>query len=264
MPTSLAITAFTAALVYNERFRSMAAGVKMLWERATGRQISDIPVGWVMGVYAGLMVSLVVLTEAVRRIIARRRAAKDFANAQLSKSDEEKSRYITDALKGLVSEHQKLSAEQRKLKNLGQTITEALRSDDLLFEYVYDLRKEAIFKYVLEDARVPDKLHGPVFDELLMAVERERMQAELIDLADLAGDEKAGERREKFREMLTGNKIFRKICDSLFARDAAGGYLDAGRAERIFRPLKSRRKEMVGEALLAGLRSDYDEVTKRK
>ncbi len=259
MPTTLGIAAFGGAMLYNDKFRALARGIQYVLgslERFTHRPAPAIPVTWVEGVFAGAMAALIITTEIVRRVVARRRAAKDFAAAQLSKSDGEKSRYITEALKKLVSDYTHLESAQRKLRTLGSAITDALRADDTLFEYVFDLRRAPIFRYILADAKIPDKLHGPVFDELLSTVERERIQGILgREFADIAGSDSA--RRAKFGSLYSSDSVFMKICDSLFATNIGGDYVDGGRAERVFKPVKNHRKEVVGEELLAGLRSDY-------
>lgn len=247
------IGVFSGALAYADGYKEMAIGAKKLAEIVSGRQIADIPTMWAVGVYSAVMASLFAVSLLVKRSIERRMAERAFKRAQRSDEDREKMGYVFKKLSEIVLNYAKTEDQKSQIR-------QAMRTDEKLFISMYELRKDAIFDDILEDARVPQKLRGIISQVMIPGLELELMQKRLTRFADLIYEPK---RLAIFGKTYEEDPVFRIICGEVFRRNISDDYVDPSRARALFRAIENSKRENVGEPLLKALQQDYDDTIRK-
>jgi len=248
------IGAFSGALVYADGFKEMAFGAKKLAEIVSGKQIADIPTAWAVGVYSAVMATLFTVSLLIKRSMERRKAERAFKRAQRSGEDKEKMNYVFKKLSEIVLNYTKTEDQKSQIR-------QAMRTDEALFINMYELRKDAIFDDILEDARVPQKLRGIISQVMIPGLELELMEKRLRKFADLIYEPK---RLAIFEKTYEEDQVFRIICDEIFKKNLANDYVHPARARAIFSPIENGKRENVGEPLLKALEDDYAIVSSKK
>ncbi len=251
------IGAFTGALVYTNQFRDLSIGAKKIFEYVSGRQIADIPNAWAIGVYSGVMASIVIIGTLITRSRARRMAEKARIRSERSDADKAKEAYVIRKLSQIT-----LDPKNAKSEDQISQIRHELKSDEAFFAAMYYLRKDSVFKDILEDARVSEKVRGMIRSVLLPRTELEIMQRKLKRFADIVYSPR--ERANLFRKMYDDDAAFRLISDELFFRNMSGDLVNGIRARDVFSYVENNNQENVGEPLLKALQQDYDDIISTK
>jgi len=249
------IGAFTGALVYTNQFRDLAIGAKKIFEYASGRSIADIPNAWTIGVYSGVMASIVIIGTLVTRARARRMAERARIRAERSDADKAKMEFVLRKLSQIMLKNAKAEDQISQIR-------QELRSDEAFFAAMYFLRKDSVFDDILEEARVSDKLRGMIRSVLLPRTELEIMQRKLKRFADIVYSPR--ERANLFRKMYEDDAAFRLISDELFLRNISGDIVNGIRAKDVFSYVENNQQENVGEPLQKALQQDFDDIISTK